>query len=149
MPISAGQRIKAARLNWDSDFTELTSTTPSAAATMTNWGTETIIFANPGVAVKVLATVSGRAFDLTAATVFARYQVMISFDGGSTFTSTTYLDIAIGDSTGDQHRSAIAGQHFREGTPTGDIVVKAQCYSSGANDITFAPGFLSAQMIPE
>lgn len=144
----AGEKITAARLSQDSDGITLTNSTPTSTAER-DWGTETITFANPGVAVKVTAQVTGRCSSTTAAAV-QNTKVAISFDGGSTFTTgpgpgVNALD---GGATGTG-RAAVTTGHHRTGTPTGNIVIKARVASSAATTPIAEDGFLTAVMVPQ
>lgn len=148
MSIAAGQRITAARLNWDSDGTTLSNSTPSSTAER-DWGTETITFPNPGVPVKVTAQVTGRSSTTTAgATQTTR--VKVSFDGGASFTEgNAVITNALDTGASSFGRGACLASHHRSGTPTGDIVVKATAASSASTTPQAAEGFLTAQMIPQ
>lgn len=148
MPINAGQRITAARLNWDSDDATLSDDTAAAVNTWEQWGTETITFPNPGVAVKVKAWLTGRIYNIVDATSNAQYRVSISFDGGSTFTTGQAAPINVGTGSGDTERLPAAQMHFRDDTPTGDIVVKAELRADDLS-VNFTIGTLMADMIPQ
>lgn len=148
MPIAAGQKITAARLNSDSDGTTLTDSTPASTAER-NWGTETLTFTNPGIAVKVTAHVTGRCTSTTAGS-FQTTKVAISFDGGSTFTTgNAPISNALDTSATGTGRGGVAASHHRSGTPTGDIVIKSQVTSSASTTPVAQNGFLTAQIIPQ
>lgn len=148
MTILAGQKITAARLNWDSGGTSLSDSTPTSTAER-DWGTETITFPNPGVAVKVTAHVTGRCVSTTAGS-FQTTRVSISFDGGSTFTDgNAPISNALDSSATGTGRAAVAASHHRSGTPTGDIVVKSRVTSSASTTPVAQNGFLTAQMVPQ
>lgn len=130
------------------DGTALTDSTPSSTAER-DWGTETITFADPGVAVRVAAHVTGRCFSATVNETHTT-RVAISFDGGSTFTfgnapQVTPLDTG-SSGTG---RITVAASHYRTGTPTGDIVIKVRAQSSGSTTPVASAGHLTAWMVPE
>lgn len=144
----AGEKITAARLSQDSDGVALTDSTPTSTGER-DWGTETIVFANPGVAVKVIADVTGRTFSGTAGS-FQTTKVAISFDGGSTFTTgNAPIANALDSSATGTGRATVAASHFRSGTPTGSIVVKALVSSSAATTPAASNGFITAVMIPQ
>jgi len=148
MTILAGQKITAARLNWDSDGVALSNSTPSSTAER-DWGTETITFTNPGVAVKVTAQVTGRSSTTTAGSNQTT-KVAISFDGGSTFTTgNAPITNALDTGASGTGRGACLASHHREGTPTGDIVIKAQATSSASTTPQAVEGYLTALLIPQ
>lgn len=148
MTILAGQKITAARLNWDSDGVALSNSTPTSTAER-GWGTETITFPNPGVAVKVTALVTGRSSTTTAGT-FQTTKVAISFDGGTSFTTgNAPITNALDTGASGTGRGACLASHHRSGTPTGDIVIKATAASSAATTPQAVEGFLTAQMVPQ
>lgn len=144
---SAGQIIKASHLP-DTDGVTLTNDTPASTAER-QWGTETITFTNPGIAVRVLANVTGRITTTTAG-AFQTTKVSISFDGGSTFT-TGNAPIANGLDTSatGTGRATVAATHHRTGTPTGNIVIKSMVTSSAATTPAAQDGFLSAIMVAD
>lgn len=150
MAISAGQRITAARLLNDSDFTTLTDDTAAAANTWEDWATETITFTNPGVAVKVSAVLNGRVNNATDASTTATWRIAISFDGGSTFTTSTPPTALaqVGTGSGAAQRFPVAASFHRDGTPTGNVVIKAQLQTSDTTT-TFTNGSLLAQIAAE
>lgn len=144
----AGDKITAARLNQDSNGTTLTNSTPSSTAER-DWGSETITFPNPGVAVKVTAQVTGRSSTTTAGAMQIT-RVKISFDGGSTFTEGNAVDTnALDTGATGTGRGACLASHYRAGTPTGDIVVKATAESSAATTPIATDGYLTASMVPQ
>lgn len=144
----AGEKITAARLAWDSNGVALTDSTPSSTAER-DWGTETITFPNPGVAVKVIAGVTGRCVSTTAG-AFQTTKVAISFDGGSTFTTgNSPISNALDTSATGTGRAAVAASHHRSGTPTGSIVVKVLATSSAATTPVAQNGFLTASVVPQ
>lgn len=148
MAWKAGEKITAARLSQDSDGTPLTDSTPTSTGER-DWGTETIVFANPGVAVKVVAGVTGRCFSSTAGS-FQTTKVAISFDGGSTFTTgNAPISNALDTSATGTGRAAVAASHHRSGTPTGSIVIKALAASSAATTPAAGNGFITAIMVPQ
>lgn len=142
---SAGQIIKASHLP-DADGVTLTNQSASAINTWTNWGSETIVFVNPGIPVKVLSTLHGQAVNGVDAVNNVRVRVGISFDSGSIFTTGTESQQNIGTSHGT--REQVSVQHFRLGTPTGDIVVKAQIFTDDLS-AAFQSGWISAIMVAD
>lgn len=144
----AGDKITAARLSQNSNGTTLTDSTPSST-TERDWGTETIVFPNPGVAVKVIAHVTGRCTSTTAG-AFQTTKVAISFDGGSTFTTgNAPISNALDTSATGTGRGAVAATHHRSGTPTGNVVIKVLATSSAATTPVAQNGYLLAQIVPE
>lgn len=144
----AGETITAARLSQDSDATALTDSTPTSTAER-DWGTETVTFPNPGVAVKVIADVTGRCVSTTAGS-FQTTKVAISFDGGSTFTTgNAPISNALDTSATGTGRAAVVASHHRSGTPTGSIVIKSQVTSSASTTPVAQNGFITAQMVPQ
>lgn len=148
MPISAGQKITAARLNWDSDGVPLSNDTPSSTAER-DWGPETLTFPNPGIPVKVAAHVTGRSSTSTAGT-WQQTRVKISFDGGGSFTEgNAPITNALDTGASGTGRGACLASHHREGTPTGDIVIKATAQSSNSTTPQAIEGFLTASVVPQ
>jgi hypothetical protein len=146
MAIAAGQRITAADLLHETETTTLTQTNlPNATInTWTDFGTEEITFSDPGVEVTVEAILISSCFtdQTTADRVVTR--VAISFDGGSTF--DTSAGLAYGTSDSDNiSRTPTPAFHVRTGTPTGDVVVKAQCmHEVSGGQADFFSGALTA-----
>lgn len=146
MAFLAGERVTAARLLNSSNSTTLTNTnlTDTTINTWTDFGTETISFDDPGVEVIVDGNVMATAFtaDTTNDRVVTR--VSISFDGGSTFNSSAGQAFCTSDSD-TISRSPVPAYHVRQGTPTGDVVIKAQCmHEVSGGDAEFFAGFLTA-----
>lgn len=148
MPIAAGEKITAARLNWDSDLVTLSSDNAAMINTWEQWGSEVITFDNPEVPVKVSAIVLGRAFNNTDATSNPRVRVAISLDGGASYTSGQELTFNAGTGGGAGARIATGGMHQREGTPTGDIVIKAELRTDDLS-VTFDSAAIDAKLIPQ
>lgn len=144
----AGQRITAARLSQELDGTDLSSTTPGTAATWTQWGSETVVFPNPGVPVKVKAELTGRTFRSTASNSNVDARLAISLDGGANFTTSNPFTTNAGNVAGSNQRAAMARTLTVSGTPTGDIVIKAECQTS-VTSTDFANGRIDAQVIPQ
>lgn len=138
MAILAGQVLTAARLLNDSGSTSLTAAT-GIANDWADWGTETVTFPDPGTAVQVTAALSGyiERDDTPAHSV--RVRVAVSFDGGATFAATNANvndpNTDAGNVGGSAIRQNVTSHGHRQGTPTGDVVVKAQ-----TNDVTGAAG---------
>lgn len=145
MSILAGQQITAARLNWDSGGTTLSDQIPVATG-LQDWGTETVTFPNPGIPVNVTAQLTGRLLGSVNGTT-GNVQVEISFDGGATFTVGNNPQLNTTEAAAT-YRAGCAASHHREGTPTGDIVVKARCNPS-ATTVSFRSGFIIALMVPQ
>lgn len=146
MAFLAGERVTAARLLNDSDFTTLSNTNlvDTTINTWTNFGTETITFDDPGVEVIVEANVMATCFTADGTNDRVVTRVSISFDGGSTFDSSAGQAFCTSD--GDTvSRSPVPATHVRQGTPTGDVIVKAQCmHEVSGGDAEFFAGFLTA-----
>lgn len=145
MPILAGETITAVRLGFRQDGTALTNTAVTAAATFTDWGTETVVFPNPGVSVSVSATLSGNFFDSVAEDVTATCRVGISLDSGATFTFGNVPAGRVG--TNVTLVSICGADHVRSGTPSGTVVVKAQVEGDTTN-VNGRNGFLRAILLP-
>lgn len=145
MPILAGQKITAARLNWGSDGSTLSDLIPAATG-LQDWGTETLTFPNPGIPVNVTAQLTGRVLGSVNGTT-GTPQIDISFDGGATFTAGNAPQLNTTEA-GATNRESLSVSHHREGTPTGDIVVKARANPS-ATTVSFRSGFLTALMVPQ
>lgn len=146
MPITAGQKITAARLNWDMDGTTLTDETAPAGGGYEPWGTEELTFTNPGVAVHVAAILTGRMHNATVTDTFATTKIEISFDGGSTWTEGNAVPTQVGTTVGI--RSAVAVQHYRAGTPTGNIVIRPRI-NVAVTSTDALNGHLMAILIPQ
>lgn len=145
MAINAGQRITAGLLSADSDGTPITNDTLAAANVWEQWGTETVTFANPGVDVKVLANLSGYLLDASAATHVGRVRIGISLNGGSTYNTGNEPQGSVGSGAGA--RTPISSGHKHSGTPTGNIVVKAEFFGS-TTDVQALAGFLQVDLKP-
>ncbi|MFF5988131.1 hypothetical protein [Prauserella flavalba] len=149
MPINAGEKITAANTAWDIGGVALTDLTAGVLVdTYQPWGGEQIQFPNPGVPVKVSGQLSGRVFNLTDADQNGMGRVLISLDGGATFTSGNEPFVGTGSNAGG--RGGFASSHFvrSSGAPTGDIVIKAEARGSSVNN-DYRDGFLIAYMLPQ
>ncbi|PXY25143.1 hypothetical protein BAY59_24260 [Prauserella coralliicola] len=147
MPINAGEKITAANTSWDMGGVALTDLTSGVVAnTYQAWGSESVQFPSPGVPVKVSAQLTGRVFNTTDADANGMGRVLISIDGGATFTSGNEPFVGTGNNAGG--RGGFASSHYVEGTPTGDIIVKAEARGSDA-DNDYMNGFLTALMLPQ
>lgn len=126
--------------------TNLTNDTVSALGISEQWGTEMVTFADPGRAVSVLAWLAGSSYMPNAGTRDAFAEVEISFDAGATWTR--------GESAENTHvsggtRVSLAPHHRRNGTPAGQVQVRAMIQQAGgtAGDITFIRGSIMAVML--
>ena len=88
----------------------------------------TITVPNPGVPVSVVASVAGfhQNFSVIAIS-FVR--VAISLDGGSSYTTGSEPRTVAGQGGSNYNSQAAGASHFRSGTPTGNIMIKAQVKS--------------------
>jgi hypothetical protein len=145
----AGETITAARLNQDSDLTTLTQDSPAMVNTWEDWGSETVTFTDPGVPVKVKAWLNGRIFNITDSTSQGQIRVLISLDGGSTFDEGNTSGLTNqGTGAGNLQRMSAGAQHLLAGTPTGDVVIKAQLRADDTSN-TFSNGVLMAEVVPQ
>lgn len=142
----AGDDITAALLTWDQGGTTLSNDSASAINTWEQYGSETIQFSNPGVAVKITAHLCGRILNTTDTNTNGTARCAISFDGGSTFTSGNEPFVSSGTDSGG--RGGYASAHYRAGTPSGDIIVKAELRTSDTTN-AFNDGFLTAILTPQ
>lgn len=146
MAFRAGQRVTAASLSWDTDATTLTDDTASATGTWEQWGSEQIQFPDPGLPVKVRAWLTGRFVNTADTDSNAAARVLISLDGGGTFTAANTPGANVGTSVGT--RATAVAANFVEGTPSGDIVVKAELLVSDTS-ISCQDGYIMADVFPQ
>lgn len=144
MAIKAGQRVTAAHLSWNSSAVSLTDDSPNAEDAWEQWGTETIVFPNPGIEVLVRAWVSGRLRNFSAGTATGSARVEISLDGGNTFTRGFAYSV---DCNADIPRVSMSTTGYASGVPTGDIVIRALMTSTSTNTF-FEAGGLMADVFP-
>lgn len=142
MALLAGEVITAARLLHDSDGTTLSLLNPTTS--FDDWGTETVTFTDPGVEVKVTGRVTGQASHPDSADIFVQTRVGISFDGGSTFEFGPEPASQVAEATGAARRQHVVASAHRTGTPTGDVVVKAQAAEESSQNTVMVQGFLEA-----
>lgn len=116
----------------------------NATGSMVNLGNY-ISIPNPGGNVTVKATAFIYFVENSSATSNAgAVQLLISFDGGSTFTSSPTVGQASPPSAGVNVGATAICAFSLNGTPTGNIVVKAQIQQPvGSNTITAKSGFSS------
>lgn len=145
----AGETITAARLNQQTNTAALTDDTPSAINTWEDWGTETLTFSDPGVPVDVLMWLTGRVINTVDAASTAEARISISYDGGSTFSPGTGTGIInTGTGAGNAIRNSLSTARRSDGTPTGDVVVKAEL-RAGDTSVDYSSGILVAHVIPK
>ena len=146
MAFTAGQKLTAAALSvFNSGGTTLSNDTAAATATFEQWGTETVVFTNPAAAVKVTARVTGQLQNTLNTDSNGAARVGISFDGGATFTYGNSPGANQGTTSGT--RCLTGAGHYRTGTPTGNIVVRAE-FSVSTTNISALNGFIEAVMVP-
>lgn len=145
MSIKAGTTITTAHLSHTAPGVVLSAHTLTATGVWEQWGTETITIPNPGVAIEISAMSTGRWNNSTDATAVATPRVLISLDGGSTFTAGDPKWGSFGTSYGVW--LPMAASHIAAGTPTGDIVIKAEVRGDSLNTSALN-GLLTATMIP-
>lgn len=135
--------LTARRLLHDSASTALTDT--DTTTSWADWGEEVLTFPQPGIEVLVDAVVSGYAVrDDTAQDVAVR--VAISTDGGGSFTTGNEPVTTVGNVGGSAVRQNITAHHSRSGTPTGEIVVKAQSINNTAAGASVVAGRLTVRV---
>lgn len=129
------------------DGTALTNDSAAVTATWEDWGTETLTIPDPGVPVSVSARVSGYLKNSTNADQGA-VRVSVSLDGGSTFIAGN-APVAQPDTTGATQELPIAADVVVSGTPTGDIVVKAQLRqdTTFGSSLVFENGYIAATVL--
>jgi hypothetical protein len=126
--------------------TSLTNDTAAANNTWERWGTEAVIFTNPGVPVDVTASMTGSYNNVLNTDTDAFTRVAISFDSGSTYTVGSAPGTTVGTSVGN--RGSTAASAYRSGTPTGNVVVKVELFVNTTNTGAGA-GHLIATMTPQ
>jgi hypothetical protein len=145
MTLAAGARATPGLLWRDLAGTALTDITSGSTGVYTQWGTEEATMANPGVAVKVAAQCSGRVLGSTSAGLVT-IRVGISLDGGSTWTYGNTPIVNHDSSSNDVRRVAVTAMAYVEGTPTGDIQVRAEIQTS-TSSVGFLNGYITAQAV--
>lgn len=145
MSINAGARITAAHLSHATKGVVLTNSSLTATETFTAWGTEYLAFTNPGISVQISAFVCGRLSNDVDANVNGAARVLISLDGGSTWTDGGSPFIRIGTSVGSW--GGITAAHTAEGLPTGEVRVKVE-FRGSDTDVKADNGRLTAWMLP-
>lgn len=146
---NAGDIIRASDVAHYSDLTTLTQDSPSVIDTWEDWATETVTITDPGVPVKVKAWLNGRLINTTDAASTGEMRVSISLDGGSTFDDGNTSGIVnTGTGAGNAVRQSAGAVHLLAGTPTGDVVVKAQM-NAGDTDVDFSSGVLLVEVAPQ
>lgn len=134
----------------DLDQKALTDDQAAALGTWEVWGVETIVFAAPGQAVKVAGWLTGSIIynNATASRRIGYIRAQISLDGGATWASGVENR---GELRGDDvRRDGLAAHVFASGTPTGNIVIRAQLQQNAlgvAGDLVFQQGSLLAEVI--
>jgi len=147
MAFAAGQKLTAAALAvFNAGGTTLSNDTAAAAATFEQWGTETIIFTNPAAPVKITANLTGQLQNTLNTDSNGAGRVGISFDGGASFTYGNAPGANQGTTSGT--RCLIGAGHTRTGTPTGNVVVRAE-FSVSTTNISALNGFINAVMVPQ
>lgn len=129
------------------DYTTLTNDSAATLSTWEDWGTETISLADPGLPIKVSAIFTGYTSAPTGRRDCAA-RVLISLDGGSSFTSGGETFNNTGAT--DVRKGALSCQHYRTGTPTGNVVIKVQLNQNvlgTAGDVDFVNGAITAFMV--
>lgn len=147
MPFLAGDKITAARLSFQQDTTTLTDDTLAASGVFEDWGTETVTFSDPGVEVSVTAYVTGNFNDSAAESTLGNVRVAISLDGGTVFTFGNQVTGRVGTNA-DQSHLPVAASHGVTGTPTGDIVIKAQFEGITSANVEVRSGLLTGVLLP-
>lgn len=125
--------------------TALTSDTVSALSTYEQWGTETVNLGNPGRDVLVLAWTGGYALDNTAPAIVSS-RTQISLDGAATWVNGDALAADVNGT--DVARAVQFSQAQALGTPTGDVLVRAQIRQTNgtAGDATWFGGQIMVVM---
>jgi hypothetical protein len=126
--------------------TSLTDDTAAANNTWERWGTEAVIFTNPGVPVDVTGSVAGAFVNTLNTETDAFTRVAISFDSGSTYTVGNAPGVTVG--TSGSKRGPATASAYRAGTPTGNVVVKVEFFVNTTNTKPGA-GHLIATMTPQ
>ncbi|GAA5119137.1 hypothetical protein [Haloechinothrix salitolerans] len=145
MTVKAGTTLTAAHLSHTTQGVQLTNDSAAATSTWEQWGTETITISDPGIAVEVSAGLTGRFRNVVDLNSGARSRVGISLDGGSSF---TYGNAPWGEVGTDVPEFAIAAaSHTVDGTPSGDIVIRAE-FRVLSTDTDVRDGMIQATMIP-
>lgn len=129
--------------------TNLTSTSRSTTGAA-QFGTETVVLTNPGAAVSIRANIAGTMTNASSGNR-GTIQVLVSTDGGSTFTSGRAQEVSPSGTTGaGDTMSTSASLVLSNVTPTGNIVVKGQCTNLNAfgGNLNFTQGYLDVIMVP-
>ena len=131
------------------DSAELSDADSASTSTWEDWGSP-IDLGDPGREVKVRGLLTASALGDSSKNISGRVRVSISLDGGSTWDEGLGPWEQMDDTPGSNRRHAFTAQHYRTGTPTGAVQVKAQKFQSGGTtaDIQFNEGTISALMIP-
>lgn len=123
------------------DASTLTDTTPGTADTYEQWGTEEVTFPNPSVDVRVLAEALGSLSAVgAAAAATGKVKTQISLDGGTSWTDGSEPEVNVAD----EERQLVGSFADVEGTPTGEIQVRAQVQAS-VTDVIFEQGRIHAR----
>lgn len=119
-----------------------------------NWGSS-LILPNPGVSCLVYAWGTGWFLNDNGGTV-GRMRVSISLDGGATW--STGLDVSDqagsvpnGGGTSATRRGSFSPVHFEQGTPSSNVMIKAEClWSDGGlgGDPDFYSGSVVGLVLP-
>lgn len=145
MSAKAGTTLTTAHLSHTTQQTLLSDDTASATSTWEQWGTEDVTIPNPGIAVEVSAVLSGGYREATNTDAAATCRLQISLDGGTTWSDGENAFVRVGTDVGVTTH-ALNGMAV-SGTPTGDIVIRAQLW---VNQTTteLKDGTITATMVP-
>lgn len=133
--------------------TTLADESTGTLGSFVNWSSTTLTYTFTTIRpVSVLARVTGNLADLNLTAGSPRnglVLVAISYDGGANFTTGMATTGTVYPAQSNQKLPISAG-HWRTGTPTGAIVVKAQVQQSAgpAFGMGFTNGFLDMTVLP-
>jgi len=119
-----------------------------------NWGSS-LILPNPGVSCLVYAWGTGWFLNDGGGTV-GRMRVSISLDGGATWSSGLEVSdqagmVPNGGGTSATRRGSFSPVHFEQGTPSSNVMIKAEClWSDGGlgGDPDFYSGSIVGLVLP-
>lgn len=145
MAVKAGTTITTAHLSHSTKQAQLSDDVASSTNTWEQWGTEEIVFSDPGIDVEVSAVLIGRWVDGDQTNAAAACRLRISLDGGSNWTTGDGMFVRVGTDVGQTVHAA--NTMAVSGTPDGDIIVQAE-FRVNQTSSEVQDGTITATMVP-
>jgi hypothetical protein len=152
MSLAAGDYVRGRLVAHDMDQITLSDTTPDETGTWLPYGSEQLVFANPGVPVSVECRLTAYAAGVGGTNVNANVRLALSLDGGASWmlshTTASAGGGAFGDVDGGAHRLNLSAVIGHAGSATGEhIIAKAEVRSTSMI-LNYFQGRITASMWP-